>query len=101
MSGVSDPSPLAGLARSVVDSITASPGMTAAVGAGPVGDALAAELRRRGISPVAGGEPVGSCLHEEPQRLEPGLLRHRRERLHGLLRFHASTLLERSRACRP
>jgi hypothetical protein len=45
-------------ARAVLDSIPASPGMTAAVGSGPVGAALAAELRGRGIAAVAGGEKV-------------------------------------------
>ncbi len=44
------------LARSVLDSIPAAPGMTAAVGSGPVGTALAMELRARGIAAAGGGQ---------------------------------------------
>ena len=47
-------------ARAVIDSLPVSPGMTAAVGsgAGDVGDALAAELRRRGLSVDPAGRGV-------------------------------------------
>lgn len=47
----------AGDTRGIVDSLPLSPGMTAAVGSGPVGEALAAELRGRGIV-TGNGEPV-------------------------------------------
>ena len=45
-------------AREIVDSIPVSPGMTAAVGPGPLGEELTAELRRRGIVTPGGAEPV-------------------------------------------
>jgi len=58
MSRAGERSTRAELARSVLDSIPTAPGMTAAVGPGPLGEALAAELRRRGVSAAAGGEAV-------------------------------------------
>ena len=45
-------------ARAIVESLPVSPGMTAAVGPGPLGDALAGELRRRGLAIAAGSDPV-------------------------------------------
>ena len=55
MSGAEERSALDELVRAVVGSVPASPGMTAAVGSGSISDALAGELRRRGLSVTSAG----------------------------------------------